>query len=79
MKPILAHQGGWDEMLVAVGLVLAVMGAGRLRRRREERRSGARTPHDDGVERCAYCDEPLPEEAERCPACGFRVAGGAAP
>jgi hypothetical protein len=79
MKPILAHQGGWDEMLVAAGLVLAVMGAGRLRRRRGERRSGGRTPHRDGVDRCAYCDEPLPEGAERCPACGFRVAGGAAP
>ena len=73
MRPILAHQGGWDEMLVAAGLVLAVMGLGRLRRRRDARSDGAATPASPESDRCAYCGGVLPEEASRCPSCGFRI------
>jgi hypothetical protein len=68
---MLAHQGGWDEMLVAAGLVLAVMGLGRLRRRRDARTGGSPPP-----DRCPYCGEALPEQASRCPSCGFRIARG---
>jgi hypothetical protein len=75
MRPVLAHQGGWDEMLVAAGLVLAVMGIGRLRRRRDARTGRSTPPASSAPDRCAYCGETLPERAARCPSCGFRVAG----
>ena len=73
MRPILAHQGGWDEMLVAAGLVLAVMGLGRLRRGRDARSDGAPAPASLEPDRCAYCGEVLREDAARCPSCGFRI------
>jgi hypothetical protein len=75
MRPVLAHQGGWDEMLVAAGLVLAVIGMGRLRRRREARKDGSAQAAAPAPDRCPYCGEPLPEQAVRCPSCGFRIAG----
>jgi hypothetical protein len=72
MRPVLAHQGGWDEMLVAAGLVLAVMGMGRLRRRREARGGNGTTGPAPAPDICAYCGAPVPPGVERCPSCGFR-------
>jgi hypothetical protein len=62
---MLAHQGGWDELLLTAGLVLAMLGVSRLRRRGATSRS-----HPDA---CAYCGEALEPGAVRCPSCGFRI------
>ncbi len=69
MSPILAHQGGWDELLLAAVLVLVIMGVSRVRRRGPERTSPASL--DPGG--CAYCGAPIQAGDRRCPACGFRV------
>ncbi|MDQ4107305.1 MAG: hypothetical protein M3138_00665 [Actinomycetota bacterium] len=69
MRAILAHQGGWDELLLTAGLVLAVLGVSMLRRRRATPRQ--RQPD----EVCPYCGNALEPEAVRCPSCGFRTGG----
>lgn len=74
MSRLLAHQGGWDELLLAAALVLGMLGISRLRRR------SARTPVDragrpadrDG-DACAYCGASLAPADSRCPSCGFRT------
>ncbi len=38
---LLAHQGGWDEMLLIVGPMLVVVGLLRLAKRRVERAAAA--------------------------------------
>jgi hypothetical protein len=64
---LLAHQGGWDELLLTAGLVLAVLGVSRFRRR------SAKTPPDPPpVDVCAYCGAALEPDEIRCPSCGFR-------
>jgi hypothetical protein len=76
----LAHQGGWDEILLTAGLVLALLAVSRLRRRRsaggtDDPRTPPRVPAADA---CAYCGATLAPDDVRCPACGFRrgeVAG----
>jgi len=75
MRHVLAHQGGWDEMMVAAGLVLAVMGIGRLRCRRDARREGSPPAASAASDPCPYCGEAVPEHAWRCPSCGFRLVG----
>lgn len=72
MKPLLAHQGGWDEMLLSAVLVLGMLAFSRLRRRRE-----AAAPRDEQPDICAYCGAPLGSGVLRCPACGFKVIGQA--
>ena len=67
MRAMLAHQGGWDELLFTAGLVLSVLGVSRLRRRRATPRH--RQPDDV----CAYCGKALEPHAVRCPSCGFRT------
>ncbi len=69
MSPVLAHQGGWDEILLAGVLVLMMLGFSRLRRRRHER-TPSPAAHPNA---CAYCGAALEPDAERCSACGFRV------
>ena len=64
---MLAHQGGWDELLIAGGVVLVILGISRLRRRREN--PSPREVRDDV---CAYCGGALEPSETRCPACGFR-------
>jgi hypothetical protein len=67
MRAMLAHQGGWDELLLTAGLVLIVLGVSTLRRRR----ATPRHLHPDDV--CAYCGKTLEPDAVRCPSCGFRT------
>ena len=43
---LLAHQGGWDEMLLIVGPMLVVVGLLRLAKRRVERAAAPRPPDD---------------------------------
>lgn len=64
---MLAHQGGWDEMLIAGAVVLVMLGISRLRRRRREPRA---TEVRGDV--CAYCGAALQPSEARCPSCGFR-------
>ena len=64
---MLAHQGGWDEILLAAGLVLAMLGVSRLRRR------PATTQRKQPDDVCEYCGEALERDAARCPSCGFHT------
>jgi hypothetical protein len=41
---LLAHQGGWDEMLLIVGPMLVVVGLLRLAKRRVERAAASHPP-----------------------------------
>lgn len=70
---LLAHAGGWDELLLAAGIVLAFLGASawRGRRRRQAPGEAGRAAARPGF--CPYCEAALPSGAGRCPACGFRV------
>jgi hypothetical protein len=68
--PVLAHQGGWDELLLAAGIVLAVLGTSAFRTRRRGRGAGAARARPGA---CPYCDAPLPPGTARCAECGFRV------
>lgn len=65
---MIAHQGGWDEFWLPLGLVILVVGYALSRRRRR---------HGDGSDasHCLYCGRDLPPEAERCEACGFKRKG----
>jgi hypothetical protein len=67
MSPLLAHQGGWDEILVAAGLVLGMLAFSRFRRRRH----GA-APRERPPDVCAYCGAALEPDEVRCPSCGFQ-------
>jgi hypothetical protein len=64
---LLAHQGGWDEMLLTAGLVLGMLAISRFRRR-TTRRPPRALPDD----RCEYCGAALEPADVRCPSCGFR-------
>jgi hypothetical protein len=50
---LLAHQGGWDEILLIVGPILVVVGLLRLLKKRVERNAAATTDTTDA-------DEPAP-------------------
>lgn len=65
---MLAHQGGWDEIILPAAVLLVVFGVPSLLRRR---RAGGRERTAGGV--CAYCGATLDAEARRCSACGFRA------
>jgi hypothetical protein len=65
MRPMLAHQGGWDELLLTAGLVLGMLAVSRFRRRTPP----PQTQPDDV---CAYCSAALEPDDIRCPSCGFR-------
>ncbi|HWO70521.1 MAG TPA: hypothetical protein VNP94_07190 [Actinomycetota bacterium] len=80
VAPLLAHAGGWDELLIAALVALSFAGSGFLRRRRE----AAARPGREAAARprggpCAYCGEMLQETDHRCPRCGFRARAEAAP
>jgi ribosomal protein L32 len=73
MRVLLAHQGGWDEILLTVGLVLGMLGLSRWRRR--TRTSSDPTPITE-ANVCAYCGGSLTPDDVRCPSCGFRTRAG---
>lgn len=68
---MIAHQGGWDELLI-VGIPVLLYLAYSSSRARRERRAG-RAP---GPGPCLYCGTMLGSEATRCPMCGFRAKRG---
>jgi hypothetical protein len=68
---LVAHQGGWDELLIIAGAGLVILVAV-LPRIREERRREARAA-EPASGPCAYCDAMIEAELRRCPACGFRA------
>jgi hypothetical protein len=70
---MLAHQGGWDEILLTVGLVLGMLGVSRLRRRGTRTQTGSQPPPPPPTtDRCAYCGAELAPADVRCSSCGFR-------
>ena len=73
---MLAHQGGWDELLLPALVVALVLLVPALRRRRragsdEPAEEGPRVGHEPGT--CSFCGGRVAPTDERCPACGFRV------
>jgi hypothetical protein len=66
---VVAHQGGWDEILIPVAIVLLVFAYG-------TRNRNAGDQADAGP--CAYCAHPLEAGDARCPECGFRKLVAAA-
>ena len=71
LAALLAHQGGWDELLLAAGLVFAMLAVSRFRRRTPPvpPPPPPKTQPDDA---CAYCGTALEPDDIRCPSCGFR-------
>jgi hypothetical protein len=71
---MIAHQGGWDELLLPALVVALVLAVPMIRRRR---RAAGPTRPEPRVERdpdaCAYCGAAVHEADQRCPACGFRL------
>jgi hypothetical protein len=65
---MVAHAGGWDELLIIVGSVLVLVVPKLIRNHRTR---AAATEPDSGP--CLYCGRPLGPGAKRCPGCGFRA------
>jgi hypothetical protein len=65
---VIAHAGGIDEIILAVGVVLLFL---LFRSSRAER--GANEPEEGP---CLYCGTFLGPGIERCPECGFRALRG---
>lgn len=65
---MIAHQGGWDELLIVVSVVLAFLAISAFARRR---RSRGGVPSSSV---CAYCGRQPDPGAASCPSCGFRRA-----
>ena len=70
---MLAHQGGWDEILLTSVLVLGILGVSRLRRREARTPTASQPPSTPRIDRCAYCGAELAPDAIRCSSCGFRT------
>ena len=75
MNSVLAHQGGWDELLLPLAVVALVVVVPALRRRRAGNDGSAeeipRTARELGT--CPYCGGSVSRADESCPECGFRV------
>ncbi len=65
---MLAHAGGWDEIVVVVGLILLLLV---FRSTRAER--GKDGPQEGP---CMYCGTFVGADEERCSSCGFRARPG---
>jgi len=63
-----AHQGGWDELWVPLGLLVLIIGLAV----RSLRRRGRSGPGSSKDAYCLYCGSELAEGAERCERCGFK-------
>jgi hypothetical protein len=70
---MLAHQGGWDELLLTFALILGLLGVSRLWRRSARSPRASQPPSTPGIDLCAYCGAELAPEAVRCSSCGFRT------
>ena len=69
---VIAHAGGWDEILITVA-ILAFLGYWVLRKRPEDESEDQAGPDRTGPSTCAYCGARVPAGEGRCPTCGFRV------
>lgn len=69
---MLAHQGGWDEMILPFAVLMVVFGAPALLRRRRAARADV-----PGAGTCAYCSAALRAGDRRCESCGFRAVPSA--
>ena len=76
---MLAHQGGWDEILLTSGLILGMLGVSRLRRRSTDAPTVSQPPPPPSTaDLCAYCGAELTPADIRCASCGFRSGEAAA-
>ena len=64
---MIAHAGGWDEIVIAVGAVLLFL---------LFRSTRAKAMAEPGDGPCLYCGRHLSRDMERCPECGFRTRRG---
>lgn len=65
---LLAHQGGWDELWLPLGLLIVIIGLV-VRSLRHRGRGG---PGSGKEGYCLYCGSELADGAERCERCGFK-------
>ena len=65
---MLAHRG--EELLIPALVVAVILAIPAIRNRLRRREAGAAPAPRTA---CAYCGNRLEPDAERCPACGFRV------
>ena len=65
---VLAHAGGFDEIVLGVGVVLLF-----LMYRSSKAERDANEPEEGP---CLYCGTHLGPGVERCPECGFRARRG---
>jgi hypothetical protein len=65
---VLAHAGGIDEIILAVGLVMLFL------LYRSSKAQRAATEPEEGP--CLYCGHHLGPGVERCPECGFLARRG---
>jgi hypothetical protein len=73
MTAVVAHAGGWDEILIPVA-ILAYLGYWLIRKRPgEESDEERKRSRPESSTSCAYCDARVPAGDDRCPTCGFRV------
>jgi hypothetical protein len=61
---VIAHAGGWDELLIAAGAVLLFLLFRSTKSPREEQPEAGP---------CLYCGRELGPDLERCPECGFKA------
>jgi DNA-directed RNA polymerase subunit RPC12/RpoP len=61
---VIAHAGGWDELLIAAGAVLLFLLFRSTKSPREEQPTTGP---------CLYCGRELGPDVERCPDCGFKA------
>lgn len=67
---MLAHQGGWDDLILTVLLVPALLAFPALRDWRKEKLGSRRV---GSARRCSYCDARIRPDDGRCMRCGFRT------
>jgi hypothetical protein len=69
---VIAHAGGWDEILIPV-VILGYLGYWILRRRPRAENEAEQARATRASRACAYCGAVVPAGHTRCQSCGFRV------